>query len=93
MAEHTIAITLNIVGTGDTAQEAQANARQKIITVVRAVCENGDFNGAITDANGLTQEATLYARRWLMTQLRNEVFRWQHNQASRTVVPEDVDIR
>lgn len=90
MAEHTIPITLNVVGTGATAQDAQADAQAKILKVVKAICENNGFNGEITS---LTPEATLFARRWLMTQLRNEVFRWQHNQASKSVVPENVDIR
>lgn len=90
MAEHTIPITLNVVGTGDTAQEAQANAQQKILAVVRAVCENNGFDGNVLT---LTPEATLFARRWLMTMLRNEVWKWQHRQAGSAVVPENVDIR
>lgn len=90
MAEHTIPITLNVVGTGATAQEAQTNAQQKILTVVRAVCAN---NGYGEDVTSLTPEANQFARRWLMDMLRNEVWRWQHNEASRAVVPEAVDMR
>lgn len=90
MAEHTIPITLNVVGTGATAPEAQTNAQQEILAVVRAVCENNGFDDNVTS---LTPEATLFARRWLMSMLRNEVWRWQHNQAGRAVVPENVEIR
>lgn len=90
MAEHTIAITLNVVGAGDTAQEAQAAAQQKILKVVRAVCENNGFG---EDVTSLTPEANQFARQWLMRQLRNEVAKWEYNQASKAVIPEDMYIR
>lgn len=90
MAEHTIPITINVVGTGATAQEAQANAQQKILKVVRAVCENNGFDG---DVDSLTPEANQFARQWLMRQLRTEVAKWEYSEASRAVVPEDVNIR
>lgn len=93
MAEHIIPITFNVVGVGDTAQEAQAAARERVLLIVTALCENNGYDGAIVVGGNMEPAALQFARRQTMDFWRREIWKHQHNEASRVVVPKDVEIR
>lgn len=82
MAEHRITVTMDIIGTGDTAEEAQAAAGAQYVAMVQAFNASYDGEEEPLDEGGApTDEAVLFVRRQIQRYISEVIVGWRRRKA------------
>lgn len=84
MAEYRIPVQMDIVGTGDTEAEAQADAQQQYIEMVLSVNDSYGGEAEPLDENGApTEAAVLFVRQHIPAHLSDVREGWARREAQR----------